>query len=68
MVDFTLLVVFLFVPLQTGVERLFEGWDTGPLDRLETDLYRWSVGEQTSPLVIFSKAVKRDLSFSIDFE
>ena len=44
--------------MQTGVERLLEGWDTGPLDRLETDLYRWSVGEQTSPLVIVSKAVK----------
>ena len=47
MVDFTLLLVFSFV-MQTGVERLLEGWDTGPLDRLEADLYRWSVGEQTS--------------------
>ena len=41
--------------MQTGVERLLEGWDTGPLDQLEADLYRWSVGEQTSPLVTYSK-------------
>ena len=44
--------------MQTGVERLLEDWDTGPLDQLEAALYRWSVGEQTSPLVILSKAVK----------
>ena len=54
--------------MQTGVERLLEGWDTGPLERLETDLYRWSVGEQTSPLVIVSKAVKGFEFFKLDFE
>ena len=47
---------------------MLEGWDTGPLDQLETDLYRWSVGEQTSPLVIFTKAVKGFEFFKIDFE
>ena len=40
-----LLLCFILIMLQAGVERLLGGWNVGPVDQLEANLYRWSVGE-----------------------